>query len=113
MQRVLLWRFHQNDPGSKYGYFWYNINSMGKRVHQEEKTVQKIPNEEVVTPVNFTDLLKNQPHGIFNITARDSRERWVQSSKWVMATDMGLVAKRAGDDLWIWVNSLTSLNCLL
>ncbi len=83
---------------------------MGKRVHQEEKTVQKIPNEEVVTPVNFADLLKNQPHGIFNITARDSRERWVQSSKWVMATDMGLVAKRAGDDLWIWVNSLTSLN---
>ena len=105
----LIYLLNENDPGQEYGYFWYNVDALGKKVTEKDMIIQKIENEEVVTPINIKELLKDRQIGIFNITARYSRQRWIYTSKWVMATDMGIVAKRAGDDLWVWVNSLKSL----
>ncbi|MCZ6820926.1 MAG: alpha-2-macroglobulin, partial [Calditrichaeota bacterium] len=38
-----------------------------------------------------------------------STQRWRQATKWVLATDMGMVTKKSGDDLWVWVNALADL----
>ena len=106
----LVYLLNENNVTGNQRYSWYNLRALGKRVHESELTIQTIPNEEVVTPFNFEEFLKSDKKGIFNITARNSNERLIESSKWVMATDMGIIAKKAGDDLWIWINSLTSLN---
>ncbi|HDP99282.1 MAG TPA: hypothetical protein ENN22_08885 [bacterium] len=105
----LTYLLNENDPANRYQYFWYNIRSLGKNVKQFDLTIQKVENDEVITPINIQDYLKEERNGIYNITVMDSRQRWVRASKWVMATDFGIIAKRAGDDLWVWVNSLTSL----
>ncbi|MBC8185948.1 Ig-like domain-containing protein [candidate division KSB1 bacterium] len=106
----LVYLLNENNVTGNQRYSWYNLRALGQRIHESETTIQTIPNEEVVTPLNIEEFLKNDKKGIFNVKARYSRERWVESSKWVMATDMGIIAKKAGDDLWVWVNSLTSLN---
>lgn len=108
----LTFLLNENDPASKYGYYWYNLNALGKRLKQFDLTIQNVENEEVVTPINVKEFLADKGDGIYNITVSDSRQRWVRSSKWVMATDMGLISKRGGENLWVWVNSLTSLNPL-
>ncbi len=105
----LVYLLNQNDLGSGYDYYWYDTNALGKSVHQSDLIIQKVHNEEVITPINIKEFLKEERIGIFNITARHSERRWQQASKWVLATDLGIIAKKAGDDLWVWVNSLTSL----
>ncbi|OQX95271.1 hypothetical protein B6I21_06290, partial [candidate division KSB1 bacterium 4572_119] len=106
----LVYLLNENNVTNNQRYSWYNLQALGKRVHESELTIQSIPNEEIVTPFNIEKFLKENKKGIFNVTARNSNERWIESSKWVMATDLGIIAKKAGDDLWVWLNSLTSLN---
>lgn len=92
---------------SWYGY--YPMDALGKRVHESELVVQETENEEVVTSLSVRDYLADQRLGIFRVTARVSDERWNDASKWVIATDLGMIAKKGGRDLWVWVNSLSTL----
>ncbi len=105
----LVYLLNQNDLTSRSDYYWYDKRILGKQVYSSDLVVQKTYNEEVVTPINIKEFLADERLGIFNITARLTERRWKQACKWVLTTDMGILAKRAGDDLWIWVNSLTSL----
>ncbi len=105
----LVYLLNQNDLAGGNDYYWYDKRTLGKQVHSSDLVVQKTYNEEVVTPINIKEFLADERLGIFNITARFTERRWEQTSKWVLATDLGILAKKAGDDLWIWVNSLTSL----
>ncbi|MFH1892769.1 MAG: MG2 domain-containing protein [Candidatus Zixiibacteriota bacterium] len=88
----------------------YNLNAVGKRIHSSDVQVARVENEEVITPINVREYLDADPKGIFKLTARIAERRWQQVSKWVVATDIGITVKRAGDDLWVWVNSLSTLD---
>lgn len=100
---------NQNDLAGDRRYYWYNIRQLGTRITEYDLPIQKLMNEEVITPINIEEYLRSENRGIFNITARHKEKRWISASKWVIATDIGLVAKKAGSDLWIWVNNLVSL----
>ena len=107
--------------GRNYGYYWddeggdytpgyhSDLTAVGTLVHQEDIVVANRANEEIVTPINVKDYLDDNHIGIYRVTARQSIERWNNSTRWVVATDLGILAKKAKDDLWIWVNSLTTL----
>lgn len=86
-----------------------DMTAIGKNVHHEDLIVANRPNEEVVTPINIKEYLADNRVGIYRITAREARERWNNSTRWVVATDLGILVKKAKDDLWVWVNSLTTL----
>lgn len=105
----LVYLLNQNDLAGNRNYYWYDKRSMGRQVHSSDLVIQKIHNEEIVTPINIKEFLADERLGIFNITARQTERRWQQASRWVLATDMGIVAKKSGNDLWIWVSSLSSL----
>ncbi|MFQ5708218.1 MAG: MG2 domain-containing protein [bacterium] len=98
-----------NLAGGRY-YRYYNLRALGKRIKSSRIVVQTVENEEVVTPINVKDYLAAERIGVFKLTAHESTRRWNQASKWVIATDLGLLAKKAGEDLWVWVNSLSKLN---
>ncbi len=89
-------------------YRWINLESIGQRVHESELIVQTVQNEEVVTPLPLREYMANGRKGIYRLTARLSDRRWQQSSKWVVATDMGMVTKKAGEDLWVWFFNYTA-----
>ena len=91
-------------------------NNIGKPVHQEELELESVLNEEVTTPLSLKDYISGvgAKHaspllGVFKITVRSPHERWRSATQWVMITDMGIMAKRTNDELWVWVNSLASL----
>ncbi|MFZ5518990.1 MAG: MG2 domain-containing protein [Candidatus Zhuqueibacterota bacterium] len=100
---------NQNDLAENSSYYWYDIHQMGTRIAEYDVPIEKLVNEEVVTPINIEKYIRNEHRGIFNIAAFHKEQRWIRASKWVIATDMGMVAKKAGGDLWVWVNSLVSL----
>ncbi len=84
-------------------------SKLGKSLHSEEIGVNSVLNEEITTPISLADYLTSDRIGIFKVTARDSERRWRYATQWVMVTDLGIMAKRAGDELWVWVNSLSTL----
>jgi hypothetical protein len=94
----------------EYGYRGRSdLAAIGQNIHREDIVVAGHPNEEVVTPINIKEYLADNRVGIFRVTARNAGERWTNATRWVVATDLGILTKKAKDDLWVWVNSLTTL----
>ncbi|MCZ6678163.1 MAG: MG2 domain-containing protein [Candidatus Poribacteria bacterium] len=83
--------------------------NLGTSIHSEELAIQSVLNEEVTTPILLKDYLSDDHIGIFKVTARELDRRWRRSVQWVMITDLGVMAKQTRDELWVWVNSLSSL----
>ena len=97
---------HFLDQGAHYYGPWRRL---GKRVHRDEIEIASERNEQTVTPVDLSPFLTGQWRGVFMILVRDTERRWRHASKWVMATDMGLLAHMTDHELRVWVHSLTTL----
>ncbi len=108
----LVYALNAYNFGDPEGYYYWNsgLESIGTSIYDDELAVQVQTNEEVVTPVDIQSYLREHNVGLFKVTARMAEERWNSVSRWVVATNLGLIAKEAGDDLWVWVHSLSGLN---
>ena len=84
-------------------------DNLGKSIHSGALTIDSKLNEEVQTPIDLGQYLNDKRVGIFKVTVRDPNNYRVRDTQWVMLTDLGIIAKRAGDELWVWVNSLSNL----
>ena len=45
---------------------------------------------------------------LFKVVARNAQREWDSAHQWVLITDLGVTAKRAGDSLYVWVKSLAT-----
>ena len=82
--------------------------NLGKPIHSEVLDIPTQLNEEVTTPVSLEDYLSDEHVGIFKVVARNAESRWNSAHQWVLITDLGISAKRAGDNLYVWVKSLAT-----
>ena len=107
----LVYLLSTNDLAEAGRYYdWvYNMEAMGRMVHEEKIVIANRVNDEVVTPINMRDYLDANRHGIYRVSARVEDRRWNMASKWVVATDLGMLVKKSGDELMVWVNSLSTL----
>ena len=107
----LIYLLHTNAMRhDRYGYrYGANIRNLGRQIHREEITIPRRRNEEVVTPINLKEFLDNDRIGIFSVGAFKSDQRWRSARRWVMITDLGIMTKKSGDQLLIWINSLSTL----
>ncbi len=83
----------------------WSSRHIGTPVHEEILAVDARLNEEVTTPIPLGNYLAEDP-GIFKIVVRDAEDRRVSANQWVLITDLGLLVKRIGDSLYVWVKSL-------
>ena len=82
--------------------------NLGKSIHSEVLDIPTQLNEEVTTPVSLEDYLSDEHVGIFKVVARNVDRQWNSAHQWVLITDLGISAKRAGDNLYVWVKSLAT-----
>ncbi len=82
--------------------------NLGKPVHSEVLDVPPQLNEEVTTPISLEAYLSDEHVGIFKVVARNADRQWDSAHQWVLITDLGISAKRAGDKLYVWVKSLAT-----
>ncbi len=82
--------------------------NLGKPIHSEMLDISTDLNEEVTTAVSLEDYLSDEHVGIFKVVARNADSRWYSAHQWVLITDLGISAKRAGDNLYVWVKSLAT-----
>ncbi len=82
--------------------------NLGKPIHSEVLDVPPQLNEEVTTPISLEAYLSDEHVGIFKVVARNADRQWDSAHQWVLITDLGISAKRAGDKLYVWVKSLAT-----
>ena len=82
--------------------------NLGKPIHSEVLDVPPQLNEEVTTRISLEDYLSDEHVGIFKVVAHNADRRWDSAHQWVLITDLGISAKRAGDNLYVWVKSLAT-----
>ena len=82
--------------------------NLGKPIHSEVLDVPPQLNEEVTTPISLEDYLSDEHVGIFKVVARNTDRQWNAAHQWLLITDLGISAKRAEDNLYVWVKSLAT-----
>ncbi|MGE5604155.1 MAG: MG2 domain-containing protein [Bacteroidota bacterium] len=90
-----------------YAYEGY-IARVGRVVNSDLIDLNQGKNELVTTPINLGRYLSDF-RGIFQVVAYDDEHYWRRDYKYVIITDLGIVAKMGEDELVVWVNSLESL----
>ena len=86
-----------------------HLASLPTLVHQGDLTIDAKLNEEIITPLSLKDYLKDNNAGVFKVVVHADSGRTGYAEQLVVITDLGIVAKRIGTELYVWVNSLDSL----
>lgn len=87
----------------------YQLEKLGRVVSRRVIPASAAENEVVTTPLHLGELLSGQPRGIYQLSVCDPDNRWIETAKVVIVTDLGILAKMGRDDLVVWVNSLENL----
>lgn len=88
------------------------MHSFGSFVKSYTIDLHNQHNQLISTPLSLEEYLDTDQKGIYQVRVRDHDDYWLQSSKTVIATDIGIVSKLAADELTVWVNSLKTLDPL-
>jgi uncharacterized protein YfaS (alpha-2-macroglobulin family) len=97
---------NSNDNG--YCYSGY-VERLGRVAKSTILNLNAPNNELVTTPINLKEYLNDNFRGIIQVVVYNDDERWIQDSKYVIVTDLGIVAKMGQDELVVWVNSLEAM----
>ena len=85
--------------------------SLGNRLVEKTLKVSGKRNRSVETPVSLADYIDGQEPGFYRVGVTLPGSWW-GLQRWVLVTDLGMVAKRGTDDLMVWVSSFSSLSPL-
>ncbi|MBR5998602.1 MAG: alpha-2-macroglobulin family protein [Deltaproteobacteria bacterium] len=100
-----------------YGYSVFNEENntdsvpyhLGSHLRQVSYLVAAPPNQKQTRTLDTRELIPDAP-GLYKLLV--STPGGHGASRWVLRTDIGLVAKRSGSDYWIWAYSLNTLDAL-
>ena len=93
---------YYEDNGTSY----YGLEDIGDVVYEKEietKNLKKI-NGTALLNVDFSDI--NQFKGLYVIKVRSADEQWLQDTKFVSISDIGLIAKQGKDDMLLMAHSI-------
>lgn len=93
-----------NDTGYDYGLQHY----LGDRIIEKELSLPASKNEVQHTTLDVEHLVRGKGPGFYRLFL-GVPDAWDGAQRWVLITDLGLVAKKGEDDVMVWVNSFASL----
>ena len=94
----------------EFGIAKLHISSLPELIHKGEIEIASIDNEEVITQLSLGEFLTENHAGIFKIIIYSNQGRVGYAERLLVITDLGIVAKVIENEMWVWVNSLDSLN---
>lgn len=88
-------------------YDYYNTQRLGDTVYTEEYEVQKLPkaNSSSILNLNFQDKIKSY-NGVYVLSVVSTDHQWVQDSKILSLSDIGLIVKEERDNVYVFANSI-------
>jgi len=104
--------WYDSNSGSNFEYSDYEIERFGTKIMDQELNVDNLPRKEGMSlfSMDFNDELPYK--GIYLITARSSENQWLKASKLVAVSDIGLMARKGKDKLFVFANGMKDANPL-
>lgn len=96
----------ENDQ-SRY-YQTYRTHNLGDVIYKEEFETSKLPKQNAVSVLNlnFKDKIKSYD-GVYIINVASADHQWVQDSKILALSDIGLIVKEEKDNIYVFANSIS------
>jgi uncharacterized protein YfaS (alpha-2-macroglobulin family) len=85
----------------------YYVGNYGKSLYSEKIRLEESPNWLKSFTVNLNKALGQKYQGIYSVSVRSAGERWRNDSKVVVISDLGIITKIAGDEIYVFVNSIS------
>ena len=90
-------------------YNYYNYENFGDVVAEKDYEVQSLPKQGNVRLLNLNleDLGYNDRFkGMYLLKIQDADRQWLQQSKFVSLSDIGLIARQGQDAIYVFANSI-------
>lgn len=98
-----------DDENDSYGgsYDYYDTEDIGDTVYTKVVSTDKLPAKNAMHFLNldFSDKLRGY-NGVYVITVASTEKKWVQESKIISLSDIGLIAKREDNRVLVFANSI-------
>ncbi len=98
-----------DEDNDEYGgsYEYYNTEDIGDTVYTKLYDVEKLPAKNAMHFLNldFSDKLRGY-NGVYVITVGSTEQKWVQESKILSLSDIGLIAKKENNRVLVFANSI-------
>ena len=98
---------YDDDDNYHYGYI-YTPGNMGKSIYTEKIKLSEGKNWLKSFTVNLNKALGQKYQGIYIINVRSTEERWRVDSKVVVISDLGIITRVAYDEIYVFVNSIST-----
>ncbi|HYN23406.1 MAG TPA: MG2 domain-containing protein, partial [Thermoanaerobaculia bacterium] len=91
-----------------YGWFGELPHALGDRLKEETLDVGGSRNQRRITPITLDQHVDLKDPGLYRISVGQPDD-WEAQQRWLLLTDMGIVAKRNADEILVWVASVRNL----
>jgi uncharacterized protein YfaS (alpha-2-macroglobulin family) len=81
----------------------------GDRLHEEKLEIGGPRNRRHTTEIRVDEKLGEHEPGFYRVGVRREGS-WAMEQRWLLVTDLGIVAKRSAEDLLVWVSSFDDLS---
>ncbi len=102
------WAYDYNEEEDEYSeYRYYNTRNLGDTVYSELIDVAKLPKHHAahLLHLDFADKLKSND-GVFIVVIGSTAHQWIQTSKILSLSDIGLIVKQEKGRLLVFANSI-------
>ena len=87
-----------------------NLEMLGQEFLKKEIAIPSAKNQLVTTTIPVEELIGKERQGIYAVGIYPNPESWYSEAMvWLIATDLGIVAHKSGDQVLVMVRSLESL----
>lgn len=94
-----------------YGYFGELPHALGDRLREETVNIGGARNQRRITPITLDRWVDLKDPGLYRISV-GKPDDWEAEQRWLLLTDLGLVAKQNRGELMVWVSSVRDLSAV-
>lgn len=96
-----------NDDDNGGDYLYYDAENLGDTIFQKDYNTSKLPKQNAasILHLDFSDRIKDY-NGIYVITVASKQHYWIQQSKVLSVSDIGLIVKKEQDNMYVFANSI-------
>lgn len=108
MRRGTSYGWDYDEEAEEYhDYSYYNTTNYGDEVFSSEYETARLPrvNATSVLNLDFTDKIKGY-NGTYIVKVESTEEQWIQESRILNFSDIGLIVKEEADNVYVFANSI-------
>jgi len=83
------------------------VPAYGRSTFVHDFPLESRKNQELISTIDLGTIIGDTLQGVFVVTARGGNSRWINDTRHVLITDIGIMARMSGCFLMVWANSLS------